>query len=116
MADLTLEEMKANRKLWVEELRSGKYKQGKRQLLTRDSYCCLGVACLVAGKHDADMLHECNLGNLKDVRDFFGIRDYDGDFQGGSLVHLNDDANYTFRQIAEVIENPPPGLFVESAS
>ena len=32
--------------IWLKELRSGKYKQGKDELYTKenDSYCCLGVA------------------------------------------------------------------------
>lgn len=32
---------------WVEALRSGKYKQGKKSLRSRegDKYCCLGVLC-----------------------------------------------------------------------
>lgn len=35
---------------WVEALRSGKYRQGRKQLRIRhpggdDSYCCLGVLC-----------------------------------------------------------------------
>ena len=36
---------------WVKALRSGDYKQGNGQLYntTSDSYCCLGVACNVAG-------------------------------------------------------------------
>lgn len=35
---------------WVEALRSGKYKQGKKRLRFRgDTYCCLGVLCDVMG-------------------------------------------------------------------
>ena len=34
---------------WVEALRSGKYKQGRDQLQNGDTYCCLGVLCVVAG-------------------------------------------------------------------
>ncbi len=30
---------------WVDLLESGKYKQGREQLRTRNGYCCLGVAC-----------------------------------------------------------------------
>lgn len=34
------------KKLWVEALRSGKYKQGSGRLRTfSDAYCCLGVLC-----------------------------------------------------------------------
>lgn len=37
---------------WVAALRSGKYNQGKHELYSgedENSYCCLGVACRVAG-------------------------------------------------------------------
>lgn len=42
--DLTSEQARA---LWVEDLKSGKYMQGKRSLhrIEDDTYCCLGVAC-----------------------------------------------------------------------
>lgn len=36
--------------LWVEALRSGKYKQGKLALKTEDGYCCLGVLCDIYAK------------------------------------------------------------------
>lgn len=34
-----------NIKLWVEALRSGKYKQAQKALANEDGHCCLGVAC-----------------------------------------------------------------------
>lgn len=35
---------------WVEALRSGEYQQGSSCLKdSRNNYCCLGVACVVAG-------------------------------------------------------------------
>ena len=43
-------------RLWVEALRSGKYKQADRQLKRGDTFCCLGVACDISGigKWDGD--------------------------------------------------------------
>jgi hypothetical protein len=45
-------ELNPNAKKWVDALRSGKYKQGKRALTTvedgEEFDCCLGVACKVA--------------------------------------------------------------------
>ena len=40
---------------WVEALRSGKYKQGRRALYKpyTEAYCCLGVLCKVAGKMES---------------------------------------------------------------
>ena len=40
---------KANIKLWVDALRSGKYQQARGALKTGDAYCCLGVACDISG-------------------------------------------------------------------
>jgi hypothetical protein len=34
---------------WVEALRSGEYEQGSDALYKGGKYCCLGVACVVAG-------------------------------------------------------------------
>ncbi len=116
MTELTLEQMKANRKAWVEALRSGKYQQTTGTLTDQEGYCCLGVACLVAGKSDSDIESEGTLNRLNDVRAFYGLRGSDGDFDGSSLVWLNDDAQKSFAEIAAVIESEPPGLFVESAA
>ena len=39
------------KKVWVEALRSGEYKQGKGMLYRpEETHCCLGVLCKVAGK------------------------------------------------------------------
>ena len=48
---LTKEEYAANRKKWVEALRSGEYEQGKEFLQCGSSFCCLGIACEVASKN-----------------------------------------------------------------
>lgn len=42
---------KVFKKKWVAALRSGKYKQGQYRLhdTAEQGYCCLGVACRVAG-------------------------------------------------------------------
>ena len=38
-------------KSWIEELRSGKYKQGKKYLnVNNEEFCCLGVLCEVLKK------------------------------------------------------------------
>lgn len=39
-------------KQWVEALRSGKYKQGRKALKNRDNeFCCLGVLCDISREH-----------------------------------------------------------------
>ena len=42
------------RNLWVEALRSGKYKQGKGRLRDGDTYCCLGVLCDLVAADNSD--------------------------------------------------------------
>lgn len=44
------------KKAWVKALRSGKYKQGRGTLLEDNRFCCLGVACSIAGVDKKKML------------------------------------------------------------
>ncbi len=41
---------KTYKKLWVEALRSDKYKQGRNRLRRDNKFCCLGVLCDVFRK------------------------------------------------------------------
>lgn len=41
------------KKLWVEALRSGNYKQGKYGLKREDEFCCLGVLCDLHAKENS---------------------------------------------------------------
>lgn len=49
---------------WIKALRSGNYKQGsgalasEHEYTTKTSYCCLGVACDVAGEDIAQFIDE----------------------------------------------------------
>jgi hypothetical protein len=59
---------KAIKKLWVEALRSGKFKKGKGALHpTKGTYCCLGVLC------------ELHRTRLKKPKDEWEIREVDGE-------------------------------------
>ena len=40
---------KAEKALWIEALRSGKYEQGVGGLARDNKFCCLGIACEVLG-------------------------------------------------------------------
>lgn len=52
------------KKEWIDALRSGKYEQGKNQLVDNGKYCCLGVACdLLADKGIVYQKDECFYGN-----------------------------------------------------
>lgn len=47
------------KRAWVKALRSGKYKQGRKQLRNgNDEMCCLGVLCnLYAEAHPLSLIH-----------------------------------------------------------
>lgn len=103
---------------WVEELRSGKYQQGKGHL--RDSgemYCCLGVLCdiiepgawkLDPGQTDVYMHgkgHETLPSDT--VLTMAGLPGRDSAYYDeviDVLVTMNDTYNNTFSEIADWIE------------
>jgi hypothetical protein len=97
----------------VEVLRSGKYKQAFGRLKVGKSYCCLGVACLVAGRTFAkDGFCDgvaCRLPS--DVAKYFGFLDCSGAYNKSSLTSMNDSGK-PFTEIADIIEKMPKGLFV----
>jgi hypothetical protein len=126
--------LNANAQAWVKALRSGQYKQTKRMLANAEGYCCLGVACEVyldATNGRGLKVRECKdaCGNVSQIRyngndvtlpipvkDWLGLNDSDGGYWDGkvmTLVTLNDDRDYNFKQIADVIESEPEGLFIE---
>lgn len=113
-----MSELNENAKKWVEALRSGKFHQTKECLYDDRGYCCLGVACHIMYEGD-DSKYEGSDGELPDeVRDWLGLDGNLGEYHDGEefycdLVTLNDDRNYTFAQIADVIESKPSCLFVD---
>ena len=103
------------KKRWIEALRSGKYKQGKKRLKTlEENYCCLGVLCDIVKDELGIEWHESNeyyviSGNAgvlpNDVIDYTGL--LSTTLPGNPnrcLEGLNDLYGYTFEQIADVIE------------
>jgi hypothetical protein len=109
-------------KKWIEALRSGDYEQGKGQLKFGDKYCCLGVLCEIAVKENIIEKYEHNnkscygeehqLAYLpKKIEVWVGL-DYNpkiiinnnGYNKEVSLVSLNDDYGYSFKEIADVLE------------
>ena len=95
---------------WVEALRSGKYKQGTGELHNKkeNTYCCLGVLCAINGI----IINEDNSSLIDriDDREVLGIHTSNGTFLGDdgmfntSLDSLNDSGNYTFDEIADIIQ------------
>lgn len=113
----------APQRAWVRALRSGKFKWGKNALQSKSGFCCLGVACIVAEKHDVivsrdgDRLEGENLNHQRAVMDWLGLAGTDGEFEDAnrivqSLAEKNDTAlRNPFAKIADLIESKPAGLF-----
>ena len=84
-----------------------------------DRYCCLGVLCDLAVKHgvipepsrsDGYFVYEGEACQLpKAVCNWAGLNSIAGSFREGpgSLVTLNDSGNYSFQQIATIIDTTP---------
>lgn len=121
--------MNENAKKWIEALRSGRYKQGKGHLRTKDEYCCLGVACelyIEAGGHlsvqedDGGVYHYDYEHALLPgtVREWLGLDQRDGSYFSGNhmptratSLAFHNDHGMTFEHIAAIIEDEPPRLF-----
>ena len=90
---------------WVNALRSGKHKQGRRALRDNGCYCCLGVLCEVSGLpyngHDSFP--------PVSVCDWAGLLAYNPqvliDGKELALTTLNDDYRMSFNEIADLIES-----------
>lgn len=109
-------------KLWVEALRSGKYKQTKNKLATSEGFCCLGVLCDVAVKNGLSMEVEesgiiagrrCTIyagsGTYLPsvVREWSGIKSSAGEYGPGyesRCLSDDNDRGDTFEMIASTIE------------
>lgn len=120
-AKVTAEEIKENRRLWAEALRSGEFVQGKGALRGGGKYCCLGVACVVLhkkyGSKDLSPVPARNmddpvsawgrvnslLGNealAKLGLDYYGDRDTDQH----RFTRANDEFGRDFKEIASMVE------------
>ena len=103
------------KELWIEALRSGKYKQGRKNLNYGGAYCCLGVLCEV-------YLENCDKPEIKKRTEigyddfvFYGgwsstlpdeVHKWSGlsNLSYGYLIYLNDTANKSFAEIADYIQ------------
>jgi hypothetical protein len=111
---------------WLKALESGEYKQGQFALYRNGSYCCLGVACAVAGaqfdeRGNADGENAWLSPRLVGV---FGLRSHHGaahrSFSLGaaprlmsvrSLMEANDK-EVPFAEIAAAIRANPENFFL----
>lgn len=109
------------KKLWVDALRSGQYKQTKNKLQTNEGYCCLGVLCDIYAKQTKK--GSWKMSELNDLSmDFIDINDIsqfvltDGVIKWSkvttgyhvminniALTTYNDKLNYSFAEIADLI-------------
>lgn len=94
------EEQEKNIKEWVAALRSGKYNQGRWQLFSVDNnlYCSLGVACEISKIPKSGMGFE--MTDPVWFKDRYGLSRE----QMAALIYLNDELEFTFDKIADVIE------------
>jgi hypothetical protein len=108
------------KKLWVDALRSGKYRKGKGYLKHTKSdgevyYCCLGVLCELSpseGRRLPDGVYEFRDGMSayppQEVKEWAGlVRDnprvpWRGDT--ATLADINDNTEASFADIADLIE------------
>jgi len=97
---------------WVAHLRSGDFKQGKNSLFTSDTgrYCCLGVACEIAGAATGNMNLKGLPKHLKDnealperLPGLLKHGDTANNCLTGVLSQANDNGS-SFEEIAHAIE------------
>ena len=106
---------------WLKALESGEFKQTDATLQEvddegNDRYCCLGVACRIAGVKGK--LEGGSLAKYPEVMDVFGFyNDLGGAraYINMSLATLNDEGK-TFKQIAEIVRANPEHYFVNAKS
>jgi hypothetical protein len=100
-----------NRKFWVENLRSGEYKQARQSLHNYSGeFCCLGVACDLFGKgkwdpsavyyYEENEMHFGGSDIPASVRIALGLNNH----VVRHLAILNDKG-HSFSEIADYIEN-----------
>lgn len=109
------------KKLWLEALRSGAYKQGfgGLRIAEKDTYCCLGVLCDVLGvdwgPSDEQPLHyACELSDSEGTQFLDSARITIGlsDDRQRQLIAMNDGEgemrSKSFLEIADFIEFEVP--------
>lgn len=94
---------------WLAALRSGNYKQTIERLQDRDfgGYCCLGVLCDVfdpSGWDGVTYRFNGKGGNNQKLPDAMLYRIGMSDDAQEHLMELNDSNGYSFKEIADYIE------------
>ncbi len=96
--------MREDIRIWLEALRSGKYKQAEGALQVGDGYCCLGVYCVLnnisfipAVIDENDNPHERNQEVYDKLRDLIGFDETE------TGIDMNDNGK-SFSEIADFLE------------
>lgn len=95
---------------WCEALRSGKYSQTKGTLQDHKGYCCLGVACEIFIPKEKQRIEDDSLWGAfpayqPNVPNW--LSKISGAFYSKTemrLWQMNDDYDFTFDEIADVLE------------
>ena len=139
---LPIEVYKIRRKALVESLRSDVFTQGKNSLMTPKredvtvenatvvdfDFCCLGVACIVAGEEPIYDSGRKEWGFKNDtsyngietgvlptsVRQYYNFSTQAANYRNTKLPVDNDRNNMTFLEIADIIDSEPDGLFADA--
>lgn len=90
---------------WVNALRSGEYKQTDGILFGDCGYCAIGVALHSVGKISNDDLFNQAVVTECMIDDYNLPFIYEDDQILDEVTELNDNAGYTFDEIAEWIES-----------
>lgn len=96
---------------WIESLRSGEYKQGRGRLRGELNgevkYCCLGVVCDILNVGKWNSLSEFEYAGQPRVSypntEFLELIDLKYD-EAKNLAYLNDQLGWSFKKIANWIE------------
>jgi hypothetical protein len=134
MNDNIKQELTMNQKKWVEALRSGEYKQGKRALCKEGNFCCLGVAAELFKTEDTVIITSKvkSVDNLGEPI-YINLTSYDnsdscapnyvvkalalhsdtGGVNDATVTALTqeNDMGATFEEIANLIESNPQHYF-----
>jgi len=119
-----------NQRKWIDELRSGKFKQGQQWLRQGDRHCCLGVACEVLEvkrdcyaqdpeADDATYYYDgYNDVAPRELVSLLALRDKNAsirDLKIGNCQTLTgaNDSGSSFETIADFCEQHPEAVFTE---
>lgn len=96
---------------WLEALRSGEYEQSSNVLRSEGGFCCLGVLCDISRKGKWEYRSLYNLEYSCEGTKAMGFLTSPIEKWAGinideqkTLARLNDDENYSFKEIADYIE------------